>query len=77
VFRKNGNNKNLKAIREQLDSGTEVEMEALPVVLLVGLLKVKNNPSVHCFVLSFSKSVNLSVQLEQADKGRSSSMTFN
>ncbi|KAK6297198.1 hypothetical protein J4Q44_G00317810 [Coregonus suidteri] len=39
VFRKNGNNKNLKAIREQLDSGTEVEMEALPVVLLVGLLK--------------------------------------
>uniref|UniRef100_A0A4W5MIH5 Rho-GAP domain-containing protein n=1 Tax=Hucho hucho TaxID=62062 RepID=A0A4W5MIH5_9TELE len=39
VFRKNGNNKNLKAIREQLDSGTEVEMEALPVALLVGLLK--------------------------------------
>uniref|UniRef100_A0A674EU69 T cell activation RhoGTPase activating protein n=1 Tax=Salmo trutta TaxID=8032 RepID=A0A674EU69_SALTR len=39
VFRKNGNSKNLKAIREQLDSGTEVEMEALPVVLLVGLLK--------------------------------------
>ncbi|KAM9552560.1 T-cell activation Rho GTPase-activating protein-like isoform 1-T1 [Salvelinus alpinus] len=39
VFRKNGNSKNLKAIREQLDSGTEVEMESLPVVLLVGLLK--------------------------------------
>lgn len=47
VFRKNGNSKNLKAIREQLDSGTEVEMEALPVVLLVGLLKVKNHPCVH------------------------------
>ncbi|KAJ7988034.1 hypothetical protein DPEC_G00319450 [Dallia pectoralis] len=39
VFRKPGNNKNLKAIREQLNSGAEVDMETLPVVLLVGLLK--------------------------------------
>ncbi|CAB1342700.1 unnamed protein product, partial [Coregonus sp. 'balchen'] len=39
VFRKACNNKTLKAIREQLNSGMEVEMEALPVVLLVGLLK--------------------------------------
>uniref|UniRef100_A0A4W5NY40 T cell activation RhoGTPase activating protein n=1 Tax=Hucho hucho TaxID=62062 RepID=A0A4W5NY40_9TELE len=39
VFRKTCNNKTLKAIREQLNSGTEVDMEALPVVLLVGLLK--------------------------------------
>ncbi|XP_026870840.2 T cell activation RhoGTPase activating protein b isoform X1 [Electrophorus electricus] len=39
VFRKPCNNKNLNALREQLDSGAEVDMEALPVVLLVGLLK--------------------------------------
>ncbi|XP_064781675.1 T-cell activation Rho GTPase-activating protein-like [Oncorhynchus masou masou] len=39
VFRTTCNNKTLKAIREQLNSGTEVEMDALPVVLLVGLLK--------------------------------------
>ncbi|KAI4877555.1 hypothetical protein NFI96_028582, partial [Prochilodus magdalenae] len=40
IFRKACNNKNLNAVREQLDSGAEVDMEALPVVLLVGLLKV-------------------------------------
>uniref|UniRef100_A0A674E063 T cell activation RhoGTPase activating protein n=1 Tax=Salmo trutta TaxID=8032 RepID=A0A674E063_SALTR len=39
VFRTTCNNKTLKAIREQLNSGTAVEMDALPVVLLVGLLK--------------------------------------
>ncbi|XP_028981139.2 T cell activation RhoGTPase activating protein b [Esox lucius] len=39
VFRKTGNSKNLKVIREQLSSGTDVDMDALPVVLLVGLLK--------------------------------------
>ncbi|KAL0965026.1 hypothetical protein UPYG_G00275820 [Umbra pygmaea] len=39
VFRKTGNNKNLKAIREQLNSGADVELETQPVVILVGLLK--------------------------------------
>ncbi|XP_071324011.1 T cell activation RhoGTPase activating protein b [Trachinotus anak] len=39
VFRKPCNNKNMKDIREQLNSGAEVDMEGQPVVLLVGLLK--------------------------------------
>lgn len=39
VFRKPCNNKNMKDIREQLNSGLEVDMEGQPVVLLVGLLK--------------------------------------
>ncbi|XP_070705777.1 T cell activation RhoGTPase activating protein b [Pempheris klunzingeri] len=39
VFRKPCNNKNMKDIREQLNSGLEVDMESQPVVLLVGLLK--------------------------------------
>lgn len=39
VFRTTCNSRNLNAVREQLDSGTEVDMEALPVTLLVGLLK--------------------------------------
>ncbi|XP_062857937.1 T cell activation RhoGTPase activating protein b [Trichomycterus rosablanca] len=39
VFRTACNSKNLNAVRDQLDSGAEVDMEALPVTLLVGLLK--------------------------------------
>uniref|UniRef100_A0A668A0H2 T cell activation RhoGTPase activating protein b n=1 Tax=Myripristis murdjan TaxID=586833 RepID=A0A668A0H2_9TELE len=39
VFRKPCHNKNMRTIREQLNSGLEVDMESLPVVLLVGLLK--------------------------------------
>ncbi|XP_035851405.1 T cell activation RhoGTPase activating protein b isoform X2 [Sander lucioperca] len=39
VFRKPCNNKNMRDIREQLNSGLEVDMEGQPVVLLVGLLK--------------------------------------
>lgn len=41
VFRKTCNNKNMRDIREQLNSGVEVELEAQPVLLLVGLLKVR------------------------------------
>ncbi|XP_051501319.1 T-cell activation Rho GTPase-activating protein-like isoform X2 [Myxocyprinus asiaticus] len=40
VFRVPCNSKNLSALRDQLNSGAEVDMEALPVTLLVGLLKV-------------------------------------
>lgn len=40
VFRKPCNIKNLNDVRDQLDSGVEVDLEALPVTLLVGLLKV-------------------------------------
>ncbi|KAI7800036.1 putative T-cell activation Rho GTPase-activating protein, partial [Triplophysa rosa] len=40
VFRVPCNIKNLSALREQLNSGAEVDMEALPVTLLVGLLKI-------------------------------------
>lgn len=40
VFRKPGNSKNMKDIREQLNSGLEVDMESQPVVMLVALLKV-------------------------------------
>ncbi|KAM3603212.1 uncharacterized protein V6R79_018490 [Siganus canaliculatus] len=39
VFRKPCNNKNMRDIREQLNSGLEVDLENQPVVLLVGLLK--------------------------------------
>uniref|UniRef100_A0A3Q3R874 Rho-GAP domain-containing protein n=1 Tax=Monopterus albus TaxID=43700 RepID=A0A3Q3R874_MONAL len=39
VFRKPCNNKNMKDIREQLNSGLEVDLDGQPVVLLVGLLK--------------------------------------
>ncbi|XP_072543546.1 T cell activation RhoGTPase activating protein b isoform X1 [Salminus brasiliensis] len=39
VFRKVCNSRNLSAVRDQLDSGADVDMEALPVTLLVGLLK--------------------------------------
>ncbi|XP_060773873.1 T cell activation RhoGTPase activating protein b isoform X2 [Neoarius graeffei] len=39
VFRKPCNIKNLNDVRDQLDSGVEVDLEALPVTLLVGLLK--------------------------------------
>ncbi|XP_073711729.1 T cell activation RhoGTPase activating protein b isoform X2 [Misgurnus anguillicaudatus] len=40
VFRVPCNSKNLSALRDQLNSGSEVDMEALPVTLLVGLLKI-------------------------------------
>lgn len=43
VFRKPCNSKNMREIREQLNSGLEVDMEAQPTVLLVGLLKVSGN----------------------------------
>ncbi|XP_075315463.1 T cell activation RhoGTPase activating protein b [Odontesthes bonariensis] len=39
VFRKTCNNKNMKDIKEQLNSGAEVDLEGQPVVLIVGLLK--------------------------------------
>ncbi|XP_036941574.1 T cell activation RhoGTPase activating protein b isoform X2 [Acanthopagrus latus] len=39
VFRKPCNRKNMNDIKEQLNSGVEVDMEGQPVVLLVGLLK--------------------------------------
>ncbi|XP_024147618.1 T cell activation RhoGTPase activating protein b isoform X1 [Oryzias melastigma] len=39
VFRKPCNNKNMKDIREQLNCRAEVDLEDLPVVLIVGLLK--------------------------------------
>ncbi|XP_042359546.1 T cell activation RhoGTPase activating protein b isoform X1 [Plectropomus leopardus] len=39
VFRKPCNKKNMRDIREQLNSGLEVDLEGQPVVLLVGLLK--------------------------------------
>uniref|UniRef100_A0A3Q3VVT8 Rho-GAP domain-containing protein n=1 Tax=Mola mola TaxID=94237 RepID=A0A3Q3VVT8_MOLML len=39
VFRKPCNNKNMRDIKEQLNSGLEVDIEAQPVVILVGLLK--------------------------------------
>lgn len=42
VFRVTCNIKNQNALKEQLNSGAEVDMEALPVTLLVGLLKVSN-----------------------------------
>ncbi|KAK3516873.1 hypothetical protein QTP70_028189, partial [Hemibagrus guttatus] len=40
VFRKACNSKNLNAVRDQLNSGVTVDLEALPVTLLVGLLKM-------------------------------------
>ncbi|XP_077567424.1 T cell activation RhoGTPase activating protein b [Stigmatopora nigra] len=39
VFRKPCNNKNMRDVRERLNSGLEVELETQPVALLVGLLK--------------------------------------
>ncbi|XP_017311476.2 T cell activation RhoGTPase activating protein b isoform X1 [Ictalurus punctatus] len=39
VFRTACNSKNLSAVRDQLNSGVAVDLEALPVTLLVGLLK--------------------------------------
>ncbi|XP_053345243.1 T cell activation RhoGTPase activating protein b [Clarias gariepinus] len=39
VFRTACNSKNLNAVRDQLNSGVAVDLEALPVTLLVGLLK--------------------------------------
>uniref|UniRef100_A0A673BD68 Si:ch211-122h15.4 n=2 Tax=Sphaeramia orbicularis TaxID=375764 RepID=A0A673BD68_9TELE len=39
VFRKQCNSKNMKDVREQLNSDMEVDLEGQPVVLLVGLLK--------------------------------------
>lgn len=44
VFRVSCNSKNLNALKDQLNSGAQVDMEALPVTLLVGLLKVNNTP---------------------------------
>ncbi|XP_074541290.1 T cell activation RhoGTPase activating protein b [Halichoeres trimaculatus] len=39
VFRKSGNSKNMKEIREKLNSGLEVDLEGQAVFLLAGLLK--------------------------------------
>lgn len=52
VFRKPCNNKNMRDIREQLNSGVEVELEAQPVLLLVGLLKVGLHLQAHHVALS-------------------------
>lgn len=41
VFRKPCNNKNMKDIRERLNCSMEVDYKDLPVVLIVGLLKVR------------------------------------
>ncbi|KAF4099242.1 T cell activation RhoGTPase activating protein b [Onychostoma macrolepis] len=40
VFRVSCNSKNLNALKDQLNSGAQVDMEALPVTLLVGVLKI-------------------------------------
>lgn len=40
VFRKPCNNRLMKDIREQLNNGSDVDLEGQPVNLLVGLLKV-------------------------------------
>ncbi|XP_016400366.1 rho GTPase-activating protein 20-like [Sinocyclocheilus rhinocerous] len=40
VFRVSCNSKNLNSLKDQLNSGAQVDMEALPVTLLVGLLKI-------------------------------------
>ena len=40
VFRRPGNSRVTRELREQLDVGQEVDLEGLPVVLLVALLKV-------------------------------------
>lgn len=55
VFRKTCNNKNMRDIREQLNSGVEVELEAQPVLLLVGLLKVGLHQQGHHVALSVSQ----------------------
>lgn len=43
VFRKPCNNRLMKDVREQLDAGSEVDLDAQPVNLLVGLLKVTSH----------------------------------
>lgn len=48
VFRTACNSKNLNAVRDQLNSGVAVDLEALPVTLLVGLLKVKMQHTTIC-----------------------------
>lgn len=48
VFRRTCNNKNMRDLREQLNSGVEVELEAQPVLLLVGLLKVRCTCRLSC-----------------------------
>lgn len=45
VFRKPCNSRNMREIKERLNSGAEVDMEAQPAVLLVGLLKVSGGQS--------------------------------
>lgn len=54
VFRKTCNNRNMRDIREQLNSGVEVDLEAQPVLLLVGLLKVGLHLKGSCLKCSFS-----------------------
>lgn len=56
VFRTACNSKNLNAVRDQLNSGVAVDLEALPVTLLVGLLKVNmlsllQQPFMHPYAL--------------------------
>lgn len=53
VFRKPCNSKNMKDIREQLNSGVEVDLEVQPVFLLVGLLKVCYSL---CFIIFWQNS---------------------
>lgn len=50
VFRKSCNTRNMKDIKEKLNSGQEVDMEEQTVSLLTGLLKVRS-PLLHCKVV--------------------------
>lgn len=43
VFRRTCHNRNMRDIREQLNSGLEVDLGGQPVLLLVGLLKVNSH----------------------------------
>ncbi|XP_059897623.1 T cell activation RhoGTPase activating protein b [Gadus macrocephalus] len=68
VFRKPGNTRVTRELREQLDAGQEVDLEGLPVVLLVALLK--------CFLKELPGSLLVSdlyvpwVKALDADEGR-------
>lgn len=56
VFRKAGNAKRLKEIREQLNNGVKVALKDEPVILLADLLKVK---VLDCFMFSVLFSFNV------------------
>lgn len=63
VFRTACNSKNLSAVRDQLNSGVAVDLEALPVTLLVGLLKVNMGSllqftAIHTTIVTITPSVS-------------------